>query len=242
MRYGIFSDAHSNIEALDAVINGYAGESIDRYLCVGDLVGYGANPNECVDRVRGLSAVSIAGNHDWACIGKLSTDYFNPYAREAVEWTAKLLDGPHVRYLESLQLIFQEDDLTLVHGTLDEPAAFHYCLDEDGARDTFNVLAERICFVGHSHVAGIFIRDAKGKIRYTTQTPIVLQPGYSYVVNVGSVGQPRDGDHRASFCVYDSSESSVAIQRVGYDVALARKKIIHAGLPEMLGDRLLTGR
>lgn len=241
MRYGIFSDIHSNLEALDAVIRAYGEEKIDKYLCAGDIVGYGAEPNECTQKVRGFTETVIAGNHDQASVGSFPADYFNPFAREAVLWTGGVLDGEQRIFLEGLALTYKNSGLTLVHGTLDEPGDFGYMTDIHTARKTFELLETQVCFIGHTHVPGIFC-ESKNGIEYKEDGNTDIKEGNRYIVNVGSVGQPRDGDPRAAYCVYDTGTGTVSIKRVDYDVNSARDKIIASGLPRFLGERLLVGR
>jgi predicted phosphodiesterase len=242
MRYAIFSDVHSNLEAFNAVIASYKSESIDRYLCIGDVVGYATNPEECIGKVKSLATVTVAGNHDWATVHLFSDDYFNDMAREAIFWTRKLLDKKEINFLESLKLTYENEDLTLVHGTLDRPQEFEYLASLSAAEATFGVLQNDICFVGHSHVAGTFISDELGRVFYTDEDEINMRDKNRYIVNVGSVGQPRDGDPRAACCIYDTAKRRIEIKRVKYDIDSARRKIIRAGLPQFLGDRLLAGR
>ena len=242
MRYGIFSDVHSNLEALDAVINAYKKEAIDKYLCVGDLVGYATNPKACIEKVKALAAVIVAGNHDWACVDLFSVDYFNPYAKDAIFWTRRNLDDIDKSLLESLKLIYKNENFTLVHGTLDNPRDFNYMTDGYIAEQTFRLLETNICFVGHTHVVGTFINDKLGQLHYRQDDSIDISPGNKYIINVGSVGQPRDGNPKASYCTYDTDKKEVQIKRIDYDIQTARKKIIAVGLPKFLGDRLLSGR
>ncbi len=242
MRYAIFSDVHSNMEALDAVIAAYKSESIDRYLCIGDVVGYAANPKECIEKVKSLAAVTVAGNHDWATVYLFSDNYFNDMAREAISWTRKVLDKKERNFLESLKLTYENEDLTLVHGTLDKPQEFEYLASLSAAEATSGALQTDICFVGHSHVAGTFISDTFGRIFYTDEDEINMEGENSYIVNVGSVGQPRDGDPRAAYGIYDTVKRRIEIKRIKYDIDSARKKIIQQGLPQFFGDRLLSGR
>lgn len=241
MRYGIFSDVHSNLEALRIVVDAYEKESIDKYLCIGDVVGYAANPNECIDIVKGICGFTVAGNHDWACVGLLSDEYFNPIARRAVFWTADNLGREEKSFLESLKLTYKEGDFMLVHGTLDNPGDFNYLTDGYSAQLTFGRLDTSICFVGHTHTPGIFVREDAG-IRYSEADSIDVKSENKYIVNVGSVGQPRDGNPKAAYCVYDSEKKEIRIKRVSYDMELARKKIVESGLSILLGDRLLSGR
>lgn len=240
MRYGIFSDVHSNLEALESVFSAFKEESIDTYLCIGDVVGYAADPCECIRMVKGNADVCITGNHDWASVDKFSTDYFNSLALAAIRWTRQRLGKDERVFLESLELAFVNKDLTLVHGTLDDPQEFNYLFDSDDAAKTFAALTTPVCFVGHTHVAGVFIKE-KENILYGQPSHVTIEDNNSYIVNVGSVGQPRDGNPDAAYCIYDTAKKEVAIKRVPYDRELVRKKIIEGGLPHKLGDRLLVG-
>lgn len=242
MRYGIFSDVHSNIAALDSVLQAYASEQIDMFFCVGDIVGYGAEPEECLARLRGLPVIAIAGNHDRAVAGRIKTAAFTPDAREAVSWTADRLDLDSLEFLGGLRLVYSDTPLTLVHGTLNDPADFYYLSDASSAADTFALLQTQLCFVGHTHVAGVYSRDGDGRIAAEHAGSLTLREGARYIVNVGSVGQPRDHDPRAAYCVFDTVQNKVEIKRVAYDVESARRAIREAGLPGFLGDRLLEGR
>ncbi|MDP3732019.1 MAG: metallophosphoesterase family protein [Candidatus Omnitrophota bacterium] len=242
MRYGIFSDVHSNLEALDAVIEAYRKEKIDKYLCVGDVVGYAANPKECIEEVKALTMVTVAGNHDWAAVNLFSTDYFNPFAKEAIFWTQGNLDEQGAYFLEHLMLIYKNEDFTMVHGTLDEPGDFNYMADGYLASRTFDLLDTGICFVGHTHLPGVFIKSKDGHMQYQEEVNICIKEDTKYIINVGSVGQPRDGNPRAACCIYDTDKKNVQIERISYDIQTARKKIIDRGLPGFLGERLLIGR
>lgn len=241
MRYGIFSDIHSNLEAFDEVIKAYKKESIDTYLCVGDAVGYGADPQDCIEKTKALVSITVAGNHDWAAVDLFSTEYFNPLAAEAILWTKKKLSNSGSSFLGSLKLVYENQDLTLVHGTLDNPHDFNYLEDDYAAGQSFECLKTNICFVGHSHVAGAFVLDKNGEISYSRSGSIRIVPDKKYIVNVGSIGQPRDGNPKAAYCIYDTARAEVTIKRIDYDIDTARNKIIKAGLPKFLGDRLLTG-
>lgn len=241
MRYGIFSDIHSNLEAWKAVSAAYQSENIDRYLCLGDLVGYAANPKECIAAVAALAAVTVAGNHDRASVDLFSVDSFNPLAREAIFWTKRSLGGQERSFLESLRLTYKNEDLTLVHGTLDTPEDFNYLKDDFSAKETFRLLENNLCFIGHTHVAGTFIRDKDGRIEYTQDSRIKIKAGHQYIINVGSVGQPRDGNPKAAYCIYDSVTKEAEIKRTAYDIETAGRKIIGANLPPFLAERLLSG-
>jgi predicted phosphodiesterase len=242
MRYGIFSDIHSNLEALEAVIQAYKKEAIDAYLCVGDVIGYAANPKECIDKIEAIAMITIAGNHDCASIDLFSVEYFNPVAKEAISWTKRSLREDDRDFLGTLKLVYQNEDLTLVHGTLGNPSEFYYMIDSYAARETFELLRTDVCFVGHSHVAGVFIKDKDNRLCYRQDSRIDILEGNKYILNVGSVGQPRDGNPKAAYCIYDTEKKEIQIKRTAYDIQASREKIIDAGLHRSLADRLILGR
>ena len=242
MRYGIFADIHGNLEAFEAVLEALASEQIEQYLCVGDIVGYGANPRECIQKVKQLDTITICGNHDWASVGLFDISYFNPHAKEAVLWTEQQLLAEDREFLRTLKLIYRNKVLTLVHGTLNNPEEFRYIFDVYTARETLELTDTNICFVAHSHVPLVIFKEQNNKIGYLLQPKIEISSNVVYVINVGSVGQPRDGDARACFCIYDSESKIVEIRRVNYDIKEAQNKIIRASLPEILAWRLAEGR
>ncbi|MCM8761284.1 MAG: metallophosphatase family protein [Candidatus Omnitrophica bacterium] len=242
MRYGILSDIHSNLEAFDAVCAALTKERLDACLFIGDLVGYGADPHECIIKMKSLAPkVLIAGNHDWGVLGLLDMDYFNEYAASAVAWTARMLKPAEMDYLKSFVLFHEEGNFTLVHGSLNQPAKFNYILDDDDAFLNMRLSRTPLCFVGHSHYPAIFILESDGAIRVPA-VKVKIEGNKKYVVNVGSVGQPRDGDPRASYVIYDDEDNTVEIRRIIYDVERAQEKILKAGLPAWLATRLAEGR
>ncbi len=241
MRYCVFSDIHSNLEAFEAVLD-FAGKSrIDAYLFVGDIVGYGADPCKCISLLKDINPLQVAGNHDRAATGLLGLEYFTQSARQAIEWTRNTLDMAELSFLSGLGFVSENDKFCLVHGTLESPREFNYMLDIQSASQTFSILKQQICFVGHSHVPGVFIND-KGVITYDEPEQVEIKEGLSYIINDGSVGQPRNGDARASFCIFDDEDAIVEYKRLPYDVATAQKKIIKSGMPKVLADRLAVGR
>lgn len=241
MRWGVLSDIHANYEALKAVLNALVKEGIDRYLCLGDIVGYAADPGKCIAETKRLNPVTIAGNHDWASVNLFDITYFNAHAQAAILWTRQNLSYEDKEFLKNLELIYQEQDLTLVHGSLHNPEKFEYILDIPSAARTFALCKTKICFIGHSHTPVIFVKEGQN-YTFTFQEKLKLQTAQSYIVNAGSIGQPRDGDPQASYVVYDSENKELQIKRVAYDVRKAQDKIIKAGLPRILADRLAIGR
>jgi len=241
----MLSDIHGNLEALDAVLEALADERIDRYLCLGDVVGYGANPNECLDRIIGLTSDVIAGNHDHAAIGRLDIATFNRYAAEAALWTRRQLTPAGRRYLGTLPYTWRKDDLFAVHASPANPEDWIYLTSHWLTDEAFDAMPGDIalCVVGHTHTPGIFEKRATAdRSRQIAAPEVGMDPECRYIVNVGSVGQPRDGDPRAAYCIYDTAEKRAEIVRVAYDLETAQRKIRDAGLPEMLADRLESGR
>ncbi len=242
MRTGIFSDVHSNLEALEAVLELLRGEGITHYLCGGDLVGYGADPIGCIQKIRSLAGRVIGGNHDWASVGLMDLDYFNPYAREAILWTEGVLDEASRRYLKSLQILYTSGEITLVHGSLNEPEQFEYITDAESAKESLEQMTTTLCFVGHSHLPMILSIDEKRVIRTHPEAKVKMIAGRRYLVNVGSVGQPRDGDPRCACAIFDSDARTLEIRRTPYDIEKTQKKILKAGLPSFSATRLSVGR
>lgn len=241
MRYAILSDIHSNLEALQAVLSEVRRRNIQRYICLGDIVGYGADPRQCLEIVRRLNPLTVIGNHDAAACDRMSLDYFNRHARDAAIWTRGQLSPSERSYLASLPLVEKIGDIILVHSSLDFPEKWYYIFSAQEARPSFDRLTAQVCFYGHSHIPGIF-RKRENRISRVVEEHITLEGNTHYLVNVGSVGQPRDGDPRASFCLLDLEARTVEIIRVEYPVEKAQEKILRAGLPPILAARLAVGQ
>lgn len=241
MRYAIISDVHGNLEALQAAIKCLDSERVDEYICIGDIVGYGANPNECVEIVRDLTEKVVVGNHDHAAIGLTDIGYFNPYARRAAIWTGEILSSENRDYLVRLSYTLELDRELIVHASPDQPQDWGYILSLYDALIAFKHMELPICFIGHSHQP-IAFEEEKGLCRPIWDDSFEVGEDKRYIINVGSIGQPRDGDPRLSYCVYDTTENTVAIKRAMYDVDTAQEKIRRAGLPEILAFRLGLGQ
>jgi len=242
MRYGIISDIHANFEAFLAVLDHLEG--VDQVICLGDVVGYGPNPNECCELVQSLGCVTLLGNHDAAALGDFDLDWFNPHARAAVEWTQEALTPESRRFLRSLPNTYVCDDLTAAHGSL--PAPFEYISSPWEVRSTFDAMTTRVCFIGHTHIAEYYIlREGcimPEQIALPQGGKISIREHHRYVINCGSVGQPRDGNPRASFGIYDTQTPKVDIIRVNYPLTETQKKMQAIGLPHILWERLAYGR
>jgi diadenosine tetraphosphatase ApaH/serine/threonine PP2A family protein phosphatase len=245
MRIGIFSDVHANLEALQAVLSAYQQTQIDHYICLGDIVGYGANPNECCQIVRDLADLVILGNHDAACSGRMSTEWFNAAARVAVEGHQHMLDHTHMSWLAQLPYRIELDDMLLCHGSPYQQEEFPYILDEADVEAIVQhgSTYQSLIFVGHTHLATAFIFREQPVLRIweDPHTTIQILPDHRYVFNVGSVGQPRDGDWRASYGIFDTEARSFELRRAEYDVDTASEKIMRLGFPLTLSERLFLG-
>ena len=251
MLYGVFSDVHSNLEALTVVLDFFAKTGVDGHICCGDLVGYGADPDACLDRVRVLKNLTvIGGNHDLAAIGRLDLDWFNQYARDAILWTRRHLSRENREFLEGLTARLETKDFTLAHGTPRNPPE-EYLLTASQFRENAPLVRAWPLFVGHSHMPLLFRASeaSGGKIdAYFLGEGVEILPRAEdgrlapAALNPGSVGQPRDQDRRASCALYDSTKGSFQIFRFPYDVPAAQAKIRAAGLPESLALRLDCGQ
>ena len=251
MRYLILSDIHANLEAFRAVLAHAARKKRDGVLFLGDAVGYGAAPNQVIERLRGMGGLvkAVRGNHDRVVVDpEQGAAFFNSHARRAATWTAEMLTPANQRYLEALPPGPRnvEGGLGICHGSpADED---EYLFSETEAASAFSATAEHVSFFGHSHVPCMFemsvMDDRKslvGVLLRGSRVVIDLDPGRRYLINPGSVGQPRDRDPRAAYGMYDSSAGRFTLYRVSYDVEAARRRILTAGLPPILGDRLLHG-
>jgi diadenosine tetraphosphatase ApaH/serine/threonine PP2A family protein phosphatase len=251
MRYAVLSDIHGNLDALTAVLEACAQAQVDRYLCLGDVVGYGAQPAECLERLEAREALIVAGNHEHGCLGKLRLDWFNAAARAALEWTQDQLGFTELDRLRRLPLTATEGPCTLAHATLSHPERFEYLVDLGQALESFRSCRTPFLLLGHTHAALLveFDRHAQQVRRVLTSSQELARAEYRddpqrlrYLLNPGSVGQPRDGDPRAGFGLIDTEQHSIEVRRVAYDVAEAQRKIRAAGLPGFLADRLALGR
>ena len=243
MRYGIFSDVHANGEALDAVLTSLRNDRVDCYLFLGDIVGYGGSPQECIERLRGLieqkQCFVVAGNHDGAVCGMTDTVNFNYYAQQAVEWTQAVLPVSDKIFLKNMPLVVCDKTFYAVHASLIEPHRWHYVRTIREASANIAMLDKYVCFFGHTHRPELFV--ARERVERNTLRTITFEKKNRYLINVGSVGQPRDRDPRASYGIYDSRTRTFTFKRVPYDVRSAQKKILAADLPPFLAQRLRVG-
>ena len=240
MKFAIFGDIHANLEALEAVMLDAAERDCTDFVCIGDIVGYNANPSECLKVVRDLGCPSVRGNHDEEAASTAPLEGLNPLAKHALQWTREQLSEEEREWLRNMKLVRNVRDFTVVHATLDTPGNWGYVTNKFDAMASFSYQFTPLCFYGHTHTPKIYTKgDAVSAL---DEMSTEIRMGGKYFINVGSVGQPRDGDWRASYATYDIEEKLVEIHRLEYDLQTAQQKIISAGLPEMLASRLALGK
>lgn len=240
MRFAIFGDIHANLEALQAVLEDAHANDCTHYVCLGDVVGYNANPHECVEIVRSLECPVVKGNHDEQASIESDLSGFNALAEEAINWTRNNLTDEDKKWLRDLRMVRQVRDFTIVHATLDTPQKWGYVFNQLDAAASFNYQHTSLCFYGHTHSPKAYVRD--GSVKSLDFHKIQIEKGKKYFINVGSVGQPRDGDWHAAYCIFNVADQMVELRRLEYDIYTAQDKIVDAGLPQRLADRLALGK
>ena len=240
MRYAIIADIHANVEAFQVVLDDIQKQKCTHIACLGDVVGYNANPKECLEIVRSMNIPVVKGNHDDYCSMEDDLIGFNPHAAEAVGWTRRQLAAEDRQWLAELKYVRLVSNFTIVHATLDEPKRWGYVFEKLAAAASFVYQNTPVCFFGHTHVPVAFIKDSV--VRGGTYSKFKVEQGRKYFVNVGAVGQPRDGNPKCAYVVYDLDEGSIELRRLDYDIAKAQEKILQAGLPARLAERLALGK
>jgi predicted phosphodiesterase len=240
MKYAIIADIHANLEALEVVLQDAKEQNCSHYACLGDVVGYNANPKECLDIIRDMGMPCVKGNHDEYCSIESNLEGFNPHAAEAIHWTRAQLTEEDREWLRNLKYIRLVASFSIVHATLDGPQRWGYVFDRLAAAASFTYQNTSVCFFGHTHVPVAFIRDSV--VRGGTYSKFKIEPGRKYFINVGSVGQSRDGVAKATYVIYNVDEAMVELRRLDYDISKTQAKIRAAGLPERLAERLALGK
>jgi predicted phosphodiesterase len=241
MPHAVVSDIHGNLQALERVLEDLGQRGVESIACLGDFVGYGADPNACMDRLLPRIDVAVAGNHDYAAIGRVDLAYFNPDAARSALWTQRELTPVNRAYLEHLPMTAHWRGILLVHSSPIEPEAWYYVLSTEEAAEHMRAYHEDVCLIGHSHVPGNFERNGDGAVRYDRDAVVQWAPDRKLLINVPSVGQPRDGDPRTGYLLIDEDAKTLTHVRLEYDVAEAKRRIEAAGLPRSLGERLQWG-
>ena len=232
MRFAIVSDIHANLQAWNAVLLDIRSQTIDRIICLGDVVGYGPNPAEVLKSVHENVDQLVLGNHDAAVCGRMGTELFNDTARDLIEWTGKQLNQQARHFLEQLPLTLNAEQFKCVHGDFSEPSAYYYVIDPEDAQPSWRVTQQQLLFAGHTHKPGIFLLGKSGTPHLVPPQDFTCEDGKRYLVNVGSVGQPRDGDARACYCVFDDEAGSVVWRRIPFDLDAYRAALSEKGVPE----------
>ena len=241
MKYAILGDIHANLEALQAVLTDAAQQGVTNFACTGDVVGYNADPKTCLKRIRNLGCQVVQGNHDYYAGCSESMELFTPMARKSIDWTRKQLSLLDRKYLRTLPLIADIEDFTIVHSSLNSPHRWNYIFKRTAAADHFLNQFNTVCFFGHTHVPLAFVKD-ETKIDKGFYDTLTIREGFQYLINVGSVGQPRDRNPSAAYVIYDLEAQTVTMRRVEYDMQTTQKKIRAAGLPFQNALRLERGR
>ncbi len=239
-KYAIFGDIHGNLQALEAVYADAEDHDVNTYVCVGDIVGYNANPSECLEKIRTTCVAVVRGNHDHYVANDECLEDFHPLAASVIDWTRKQLTKDQLQYLKNLRLSRMVDGFTIVHSTLDMPERWGYVIDVLDAEANFNYQTSSVCFHGHTHVPVVFERD--GQVTRKNFTTYTTRLGCKCFVNTGSVGQPRDGDPRASYILYEPDKRRVTLRRIPYDLSKTQEAIRAVGLPDRLAQRLEHGK
>jgi len=240
MKYAVLGDIHANLEALEAVLADAERRGAEQYVSTGDIVGYNANPAECMDRLREIGAPAVQGNHDHYASDTESPDFFNPIARKAILWTRHQLDAGHRQRLAALPMTLRIADFTIVHSSLFEPEKWGYIFDTGDAAASLLLQQTPLCFFGHTHSPAAF-RMKEGRVEFMPYETLRLEAGWKYLINPGSVGQPRDRNPLAAYALYDDRQRTVSLHRVEYDMAATQAKILKSGLPEADAVRLSFG-
>jgi predicted phosphodiesterase len=240
MKYAIIADIHANLEAFQVVLEDAEKNNCTHYACSGDVVGYNANPKECLDKVRDMKMPCVKGNHDEYCSGENDLEGFNPHATAAIHWTRDQLTDEDRGWLRDLRYFRLVANFSIVHATLDGPERWGYVFNKLEASASFTYQNTSVCFFGHTHVPVAFVRDSA--VRGGTYSKFRVEPGKKYFVNVGSVGQSRDGVPKATYVIYDMDLGTIELRRLDYDMETTMKKIRAAGLPERLAERLPLGK
>ena len=239
--FAVLGDIHANLDALNVVLDDCRSQGVTDFLCTGDVVGYNACPHECMDIIRSIGCPVVVGNHDFYVSSRQNLDDFNPAAAAVVQWTRKQLSVDEIYWLRNLPFTHTQMGVTLVHSTMDNPENFGYVFDNLQAEANFLNQKTPVCFHGHTHCPMIYEKSMNGVFRIDAQD-FKLPIGRKYFINVGSVGQPRDGDPRATYVIYDPKERTVRFRRLEYDIEAAQERIRLAGLPERLAARLAVGQ
>lgn len=241
MKYAILGDIHANLEALEAVLRDAREQGVTHFACTGDVVGYNADPKACLRLIRNLKCKVVQGNHDYYAGCNESMELFTPMARKSIDWTRRQLSPFERKYLRTLPMVADIEDFTIVHSSLSNPQRWTYILKRNAAESSFRNQFSNVCFFGHTHVPLAFVSEG-ASIEKGFYDTLKIQEGFHYLINVGSVGQPRDRNPKSAYVIYDLEEQTVTLRRIDYDIDTVQMKIRKAGLPFRNALRLEYGR
>ncbi|MGQ9678110.1 MAG: metallophosphoesterase family protein [bacterium] len=239
---GVISDIHGNLEALSVVLKLFQERGVQRILCAGDIVGYGPDPARCVETIQKIGAKAVAGNHEWGVLGRTKIEFFNPSAATAIRWTLSQLSPAQIEYLGNLPLIYQFGPIHIVHAVPSDPVSWEYLMTLEDMAAEMGAFTSDICIVGHTHIPMALERVSGSKAQMIHKDSFYLREDAKYLLNVGSVGQPRDEDPRACCLILDLTERWVSFYRLEYDLRATQDKMLKAGLPARLVERLSHGK
>jgi predicted phosphodiesterase len=241
MKYAILGDIHANLEGLKAVLKDAEEQGVTHYACTGDVVGYNADPKACLQIIRSLNCKVVQGNHDYYAACNESMELFTPMAQKSIRWTRKQLSAFDRKFLRNLPMIIDIENFTIVHSSLNNPQRWNYIFKRRAADANFRNQFNQVCFFGHTHVPLAFVKGG-GAIEKGFFEELKIRPGFQYLINVGSVGQPRDRNPKVAYAIYDQDKQVVHLRRVDYDMEETQRKIRAAGLPFRNALRLANGR
>ncbi len=242
MKFALISDIHANYEALTKVLADIETQKVDTIHCLGDIIGYGAEPGLCLEAVSKYCDVKLMGNHEYAALGLIYTEHYNAAAKESSEWTKTQLSDNDLSLIADFEMSHSFDNFLLVHAYPFEPEKWRYIIAPNAAIEGFMHFTEKICFFGHSHLPQIFIEQEDALPRCQVGHDFLPDRENRYLINIGSVGQPRDNDNRACYLIFDTDEYEVFYRRVEYDISATQDKMAEHKMPEMLISRLAIGR
>lgn len=242
MKIALISDVHSNLEALEEVLRDIEKEGVEKIHFLGDAVGYGIDPNKCINLISKHCDIKLLGNHDYAALGLVSMKEFNKVAKTSVEWTQTKLKKKSIEKLADFELNSTFLDYALVHASPGDPDSWDYVLDDTRAKEQFKCFTQSICFIGHSHIPTVYIEETDGTISSRLSETLELDKDLRYIINIGSVGQPRDNDPRACYIIVDTDSSIMEYRRVEYDIDKTQAKMRKAMFPDFLVERIAVGR
>lgn len=241
MKFALISDVHGNLEALENVLRDIEKQGVEKIHFLGDVVGYGCNPNECIKLINKHCDIMLLGNHDYAVMGIEQTENFNPMAKASMDWTVTKIKDKSIQILADFEMTATFLDYFLVHASPDIPDEWTYILDSEGARNNFREFTQTVCIIGHTHIPTCFVQENNDTIVQHTKSSITYNDGHRYIINIGSVGQPRDNDPRACYLIVDTDTRTMFYRRIEYDIEKTQGKMKKAKLPDFLIERLAIG-